>query len=171
MDTIEQTSPHLRYRQPPLLAKNEGGRFTDASASAGDVFRERWAARGMAVGDLDDDGDQDVVVTTVGGRPYVLRNDGGNRGHWISLRLVGHRSNRDGIGALVRLTTASGALRQATVTTGSSYLSASDRRVHLGLGPETRARAIEVRWPSGTVQRLHDVAGDRTLTLDEPDGP
>ena len=119
MDTIEQTSPHLRYRQPPLLAKNEGGRFTDASGSAGDVFRERWAARGMAVGDLDDDGDQDVVVTTVGGRPYVLRNDGGNRGHWISLRLVGHRSNRDGIGALVRLTTASGALRQATVTTSS----------------------------------------------------
>lgn len=168
MDTIEQTSPHLRYRQTPLLARNEGGRFTDASASAGDVFQERWAARGMAVGDLDDDGDLDVVVTTVGGRPYVLRNDGGNRGHWISLRLIGHRSNRDGIGAVVRVLTPSGALRQATVTTGSSYLSASDRRVHLGLGPETRARSIEVRWPSGTVQRLHDVPGDRTLTLDEP---
>ena len=171
MDTIEQTSPHLRYRQTPLLARNEGGRFTDASPSAGEVFREGWAARGLAVGDLDDDGDLDVVVTTVGGRPYVLRNDGGNRGHWISLRLVGHRSNRDGIGAEVRITTAAGALRQATVTTSSSYLSASDRRVHLGLGAETHARAIEIRWPSGAVQRVHDVAGDRTLTLDEPEGP
>ena len=171
MDTIEQTSPHLRYRQPPLLARNEGGRFKDASVAAGEVFREGWAARGMAMGDLDNDGDLDVVVTTVGGRPYVLRNDGGNRGHWISLRLVGHRSNRDGIGAEVRVTTASGALRQATVTTSSSYLSASDRRVHFGLGSEAGVRTIEVRWPSGTVQRLLDVAGDQTLTRAEPNAP
>jgi hypothetical protein len=81
---------------------------------------------------------------------------------------VGHRSNRDGIGALVRLTTVSGATRQATVTTSSSYLSAGDRRVHFGLGSETRVRALEIRWPSGTVQRLQDVGIDRQLVVEEP---
>ena len=109
LDTIELTSPHLRYRQPPLLARNEGGRFRDVSAGAGDVFRTEWAARGLAIGDIDDDGDLDIVVSTLDDRGRVLRNEGGNAGHWIELRLVGRRSNRDGIGAEVRLTTASGA--------------------------------------------------------------
>ena len=108
LDTIELTSPHLRYRQPPLIARNEGGRFRDVSADAGDVFKTEWAARGLAIGDIDDDGDLDIVVSTLDDRGRVLRNEGGNRGHWVELRLVGRRSNRDGIGAEVRLTTASG---------------------------------------------------------------
>ena len=116
MDTIEQTSPHLRYRAAAApRPATRAARFKDVSASAGEVFPRAWAARGLAVGDLDDDGDQDVVVTTVEGRPYVLRNDGGNRGHWITLRLVGRRSNRDGIGARCGWSPASGALRLATV--------------------------------------------------------
>jgi hypothetical protein len=168
LDTIELTSPHLRYRQPPLLARNEGGRFRDVSADAGDVFRTEWAARGLAIGDIDDDGDLDLVVSTLDDRGRVLRNEGGNAGHWIELRLVGRRSNRDGIGAEVRLTTGSGKVRHATARTAGGYLSAGDRRVHLGLGEETAIRSIEIRWPSGTVQRLAEVTVDRTLTVTEP---
>jgi hypothetical protein len=169
LDTIELTSPHLRYRQPPLLARNEGGRFRDVSADAGDVFRTAWAARGLAIGDIDDDGDLDIVVSTLDDRGRVLRNEGGNAGHWVALRLVGRRSNRDGIGAEVRLTTASGEVRQATARTAGGYLSAGDRRVHLGLGEEGAVQSIEIRWPSGTVQRLTGVAVDRILTVTEPE--
>jgi hypothetical protein len=169
LDTIEMTSPHLRYRQPPLLARNEEGRFRDVSAGAGEVFRAAWAARGLAIGDIDDDGDLDVVVSTLDDRGRILRNEGGNAGHWIELRLVGRRSNRDGIGAEVRLTTASGKLRQATCRTAGGYLSAGDRRVHLGLGEEKAIQSIEIRWPSGILQRLTDVAVDRMMTVSEPE--
>jgi hypothetical protein len=169
LDTIELTSPHLHYRQPPLLARNEGGRFRDVSAGAGDVFKAAWVARGLAIGDIDDDGDLDLVVSTLDDRGRVLRNEGGNRGHWIELRLAGRRSNRDGIGAEVRLVTGSGQIRHATARTAGGYLSAGDRRVHLGLGEEKAIRSIEIRWPSGILQRLADVAPDRILTVTEPE--
>jgi hypothetical protein len=169
LDTIEQTSPHLRYREPPLLARNEGGHFRDVSAEAGDAFHGAWAARGLAVGDIDDDGDLDVVVNNLDDRARVFRNDGGNRGHWVEIRLVGATSNRDGIGADVRVFTAAGALRQATAKTAAGYLSASDRRVHLGLGAESEIRSIEIRWPGGAVQRLAEVPADQILVVAEPE--
>jgi hypothetical protein len=167
LDTIELTSDHLKYPQPPLLLRGDGERFTSAGASAGAVFRHSWAGRGAAFGDLDDDGDTDIVVATCGQRPYVLRNDGGNRRHWLAIRTVGTRSNRDGIGCRVKTVTASGLTQYHTVTTAGSYLSASDKRLLIGLGGDDRLRLVELHWPSGVVQRLEDVRADQLLTIKE----
>jgi hypothetical protein len=167
LDTIELTSDHLKYQQPPLLLKGDGQRFTSPGATAGAVFRHPWAGRGAAFGDLDDDGDTDVVVASCGQRPYLLRNDGGNRRHWLAIRTVGTRSNRDGIGCRVKTVTLSGLTQHHTVTTAGSYLSASDKRLLIGLGGEDRLRLVELHWPSGVVQRLEDVRADQLLTIKE----
>jgi hypothetical protein len=167
LDTIELTSPNLRYREPLLLAWNAGKRFLDASSDAGGVFRQAWAARGMATGDIDNDGRIDAVVTTNDGPVHVLRNETATSNHWLSLRLVGRTSNRDAIGAEVKVVTTA-ATQLATVTTAGSYLSSGDRRVHFGLGPEAVAVMVEIRWPSGIVQRLERVQGDRIVRVDEP---
>src|SRR5271165_3329860 len=130
LDTIEKTSPQLHYLEPPLLLRNtlgsNGRIFQDVSAVSGAVFSERWAARGMAIGDFDNDGRVDAVVTTNGGEAHLLHNETKTGNHWLLLNLVGHKSNRDGIGALVSVTTSSGT-QYATATTSSSYLSASDK--------------------------------------------
>jgi hypothetical protein len=169
LDTIELTFPNLRYREPLLLARNTGQVFVDVSAEAGSVFREAWVGRGMAIGDIDNDGLLDAVVTTNDGALYVLRNATQNQNHWLILRLVGHKSNRDGIGAGVKVVTAKSS-QLATVSTASSYLSASDKRVHFGLGTATVAQTIEIRWPSGIRQTLKNVRGDQILQIDEPVG-
>ena len=154
MDTIEKTSPNLRYLQPPLLLRNESGRF--ARVVAGEVFQKAWAGRGAAFGDLDNDGDVDVVLSNVGQPAVVLRNDGGNRNQWLGIRLSGRKSNRDGIGARVKVVAASGQTQHATVTTAVGYLSASDKRLIVGLGGDATAKLVEIRWPSGAVQRLRE---------------
>jgi enediyne biosynthesis protein E4 len=167
MDTIELTSPNLRYREPLLLARNTGHGFVDVSAQSGDVFRQAWVARGLAIGDLDNDGRLDAVVTTNDGPIHILHNETHTQNHWILLNLVGHKSNRDAIGAEVTVLTAGG-LQSATVSTAGSYLSASDKRVHFGLGKDKIAQKIEIRWPSGIRQTLKDVAADQILQIDEP---
>lgn len=167
LDTIELSSPHLRYREPMLLARNTGKEFVDVSAESGAVFEQPWVGRGLATGDLDNDGRIDAVVTTNDGGLHILHNETPTENHWILLKLVGHVSNRDGIGAEVRLTTKQG-IQSATVSTAGSYLSSSDKRVHFGLGAERQARSLEIHWPSGIVQTLRDVAGDRILVVDEP---
>ena len=136
MDNIEKMQPHLEYLQRLLLLKQVNGAFVDVSAQSGKVLEEKWASRGAAFGDLDNDGDIDVVVATCGGSAYVLRNDGGNANAWIGLNLHGTGSNRDGIGAEVKLTSVSGHVQYGMVTTTASYQSAQDKRLYFGLGRE-----------------------------------
>jgi len=170
LDTIDLTSPQLHYREPMLLARNTGHGFVDVSAASGSVFHEAWAARGLATGDLDNDGRMDAVVSTNDGPAHVIRNETKTENHWLTLKLVGHKSNRDAIGAVVKIVTSRGA-QYATVTTASSYLSSSDKRVHFGLGPEAVAGTIEIHWPSGISQVLKEVRADQILQVDEPARP
>jgi enediyne biosynthesis protein E4 len=171
MDTIQVNEPHLRYRESPLLLWNDHGKkFADVSAQSGEVFQQAWAARGMAVGDLDNDGRVDVVVTSNDGPAWVLHNETPAQNHWVTLNLAGVRSNRDGIGAQVKITTPAGS-QYATVTTCSSYQSSSDKRLHFGLGAAASISSIEIRWPSGIRQVLSDVKADQILTVTESSAP
>jgi enediyne biosynthesis protein E4 len=166
LETIQSQSPQLRYREPMLLARNTGERFEDVSQEAGPVFQQPWVARGLAIGDIDNDGRLDAVVTTNDGPPHILHNVTANHNHWLTVKLVGHKSNRDAIGAEVEVM-AAGRRQLATVTTAGSYLSASDKRVHFGLGNAETAQ-VKIRWPSGITQTLNDVGCDKELQLDEP---
>jgi len=167
LDTIELTVPTLRYREHLLLAHNDHGKgFTDVSSESGEVFQQNWVGRGLAIGDLDNDGRLDAIVTTNDGPAYVLHNEIPTNNHWLLLKLVGHKSNRDAIGAQIKIVTGDGP-QYAMVTTAGSYLSSGDKRVHFGLG-QTQVSTIEIRWPSGITQTLKDVHADQILQIDEP---
>jgi hexokinase len=120
----------------------------------------------MASGDIDNDGKIDVVVSSVDGPAWILRNETATPNHWISLSLVGTKSNRDGIGARVKIVTDAGA-QYATVTTASSYQSSSDKRLHFGIGVSASVKQIEIIWPSGAVQTLKDTKADQFLSVTE----
>ncbi|UCF38274.1 MAG: CRTAC1 family protein [Acidobacteriota bacterium] len=168
LDTIEITSPHLKYAQPPFLLRNlEGKSFENVSASSGEVFSVDFVGRGLATGDLDNDGDLDVVVSNLDSPAVIFRNDGGNRQNWIQIRTVGTRSNRDGIGAEVQIETRSGQRQYATVTTTSSYQSSSHPRLHFGLGEETEVGKLEIHWPSGIRQTLTGLKANQLIVVEE----
>jgi hypothetical protein len=167
MDTVQKSFPMLRYREPILLLRNTRDGFVDVSSVSGQIFKEAWVGRGLAIGDINNDGKIDVVVSTNGGPAHVLMNQTVTNNHWLTLKLVGHKSNRDGIGAVVKLTTPSGS-QWVRAGTDGGYLSSSDPRVHFGLGAQTSATEVEIHWPSGIVQTLKNVEADRILTVDEP---
>jgi len=168
LDTVEKSYPQLHYREPMMLLHNDGQRFTDVSSASGEVFKQAWVGRGMAIGDLDNDGRMDAVVTTNGGEAHVLHNETATSNHWLTLKLVGHASNRDGIGAVVKVMTAAGT-QWVTCTTSSSYLSSSDPRVHFGLGAALKADSVEIAWPSGRRQALKNIPVDQIVTVNEPE--
>ncbi len=168
IDNIELTFPSLHYKEPMLLLHNDGGKsFSDVTAQSGEPFRQSWVGRGLAAGDIWNDGHMDVVMATNDGPSHILRNRTTNQNHWLGVKLVGSRSNRDGIGAEIKVTTSMDT-QLVMVSTAGSYLSSNDRRAHFGLGSDKEAKVVEVRWPSGTVQVLKDVAGDQMLEIDEP---
>jgi len=151
-----------------LLFKNiEGKRFQDISAQCGKDFQDKFVSRGSAVGDYDNDGDMDILILNLNARPRLLRNDGGNRNHWLMIHAIGTQSNRDGIGTRIHLT-AGGKTQTRDITSSSGYLSQSDYRAHFGLGTLDRAERIELHWPSGAVQVLENVAADQVLIVKEP---
>lgn len=164
---IEKYFPEYKHKNPRMLLRNAGGgTFEDVSAKCGTGITDRHSSRGCAFGDFDNDGDVDVVVMNMNEPPSLLRNDVKNGNRWLKLKLVGTKSNRSAIGAKVVLT--AGKLRQRQdVLSQSSFYSQSDQRLHFGLGMNEKADAIEIRWPSGLVERHRDVKANQILTLKE----
>ncbi|MGH9873444.1 MAG: CRTAC1 family protein [Pyrinomonadaceae bacterium] len=158
------------YRQRNLVHHNNGdGTFNEVGAQVGTPFAEKRTGRGAAFGDIDNDGDPDVLINNLDGPPQLLRNDGGNANNSISIKVVGVKSNRDGIGARVKIV--SGDLTQVDeVFSGGSYLSQSDLKLQFGVGKRTKIDLIEVRWPSGTVDKVTEASINRILTIKEGQG-
>ena len=168
-EEIGKVQPKVSYREVPLLFRNLGNhKFENVTGGMGAALNRAIVARGAAYADFDRDGDLDLLISTNHGPAYLFRNDGGNRNHWLCVRLAGTKSNRDGIGAVVRIESASGK-QWSTVRSGSSYCSQSDLALTFGLGKDTAA-TIQVEWPSGAKQQIGSVAADQFLAIDEGRG-
>jgi hypothetical protein len=167
-DRIEQHSTHVTYKEPFLLFHNNGRGLENVSSSAGPVFNESFAARGMAIGDFDNDGAIDILVAVNNGPPVLLKNLAAKGNHWLGLRLIGKTSNPDAIGALITWE-ASDLKRSRLKSAGGSYLSSHDPREVLGIGPRTKIDRLEIRWPepSKRVDTLANLAVDHYATIIE----
>jgi hypothetical protein len=165
-DLIKVYHQDVDYEEPLLLFHGTGKGFENVSQRSGPVFAKNLSARGLAIGDFDNDGAVDVLISVNGGAPLLLRNNAGKQNHWLGLTLVGTKSNRDAVGA--RVTYQAGDLKRSRMKTGGgSFLSSHDPRLVLGLGQRTKVDFVEVKWPSGAVQRLTDLPVDRYVTVVE----
>jgi hypothetical protein len=167
-DMIERYSTQVKYKEPLVLFHNQNGTLRDVSTGAGPAFAGMLAARGLAVGDYDNDGRLDVLVGVNGGAPILLHNNAGAAGHWLGLKLVGIRANRDAIGA--RIAWSAGGVRRARLkNAGGSYLSSHDPREILGLGSANKVDWLEIHWPapSKQVDRYTDLPADRYMEIKE----
>ena len=167
VDMVNEKSP----QHDTMFENIDGKTFVDVSEEMGKDFVKKGYQRGSAFGDLNNDGSVDIVVTALSESPRILINTAASSNHWLLLSLVGHKSARDAIGATVKLTTASGRVLYNHVAISVGFMSSSDKRVHFGLGQESKIASLEITWPSGIRQTLKDVAADRLLKIDEPAGP
>jgi len=165
-DMIESRIAHVQYKEPLLLFENTGRGFKDVSARSGAVFSKNFSGRGMAIGDFDNDGDLDVLVSNNGEAPLLLRNQGGNKNNWVGLQLVATKSNPAAVGAVITWQ-AGGTKRTRLRTGGGSYLSSSDPREILGVGQAAKIDSIEIRWPSGVTDRLTNVPLNKYIKVVE----
>jgi hypothetical protein len=165
---VEKVLPQYPHKGPRMVFRNLGdGRFVDVTAQSGKGAAEPRSSRGAAFGDFDNDGDIDVLIMNMNEPPSLLRNDYAGGNAWLTLKLEGRQSNRAAIGATV-IVTSNGRRQARAVVSQASYYSHDDLRVHFGLGSATKADRVEVRWPSGSVQTLADIAGRQAITITEP---
>jgi hypothetical protein len=165
-ENIEKFQPGVTFKQAPLLFHNEGTRFAEVGAAHGEDLVRPLVARGAAHADIDGDGDLDVLIMENDGEPRLLRNDGGNTNHWLRIRTIGTKSNRDGIGAKAVLE-AGGIKQTQWVKSGSSFLSASELTLTFGLGTATTIDRLTINWPSGTTDTYQNVPINQTLSARE----
>ena len=170
-DMIEIYSSQVKYAEPLVLFHNEGGSLVNISDRSGPVFKKNFPARGLAVGDYNNDGCLDVIIANNGKAPLLLRNNAGKDSHWVGLRLQGVKCNRDGIGTIISWS-AGGIKRTRLKTSGGSYLSSHDPREVLGLGKAAKLDWVEIKWPapSGKVERFTDVPIDKYTAIVEGKG-
>jgi hypothetical protein len=170
LDNIERYHANVHYAEPKLMFRNNGrGVFENVSDRLGPDFQLPRVSRGLAVGDFDNDGDLDILVSNCGGTPQLLRNDGGNANHWLEILLIGTKSNRDGVGARLKVSAGELVLYEQRKG-GMSYQSAQDPRLHFGLGPHPNVVAVEILWPSGVVTELAGLKSDQIIAVREGEG-